>query len=301
MPLFGALAAVLAIKIVVTGFLLRTAGKASRAVSAEVGMLMASPSEMTLVVIAAAASAGVISTTTASFWQTVTAMGLTVTPLLATAGSRIARQVARDDEAGQDEQLIPSSADQRAVIIGFGRVGRMVADMFGEHDKPYVAVDSDIDVVKAARGGGFPVIFGDIARSGLLDRLNLGHASALILTMDDPVQTVRLVKKVRAWLPELVIVARARDPAHAARLYKAGATDAVPETVEAALQLSEAALVDLGVAMGRVIASIHEKRAGLRAEIMKGAELDSEPRLGRRYARDSVQPETGSKRSTPAV
>ena len=69
---------------------------------------------------------------------------------------------------------------------------------------------------------------------------------------------------------------------HAAQLYKAGVTDAVPETLEASLQLSEAVLVDVGLAMGPVIASIHEKRAELRAQIMAEARMEVEPVLGRR-------------------
>jgi CPA2 family monovalent cation:H+ antiporter-2 len=88
-------------------------------------------------------------------------------------------------------------------------------------------------------------------------------------------------------VPELPIIARARDTDHAAELYKAGVTDAVPETLEASLQLSEAVLVDVGLAMGPVIASIHEKRAEMRSEIMAEAELESEPTLGRRRLRDS--------------
>jgi hypothetical protein len=44
------------------------------------------------------------------------------------------------------------------------------------------------------------------------------------------------------------------------RLYDLKVTDAVPETIEATLQLSEAALIDIGIPMGLVIASIHEKR-----------------------------------------
>ena len=43
-------------------------------------------------------------------------------------------------------------------------------------------------------------------------------------------------------------------------LYDLGVDDAVPENVEASLQLSEAVLVDIGVPMGLVIASIHERR-----------------------------------------
>ena len=85
---------------------------------------------------------------------------------------------------------------------------------------------------------------------------------------------MRLVKRVRGWCPDLTIVARARDPEHAAELYQAGATDAVPETLESSLQLSEAVLVDLGMAMGPVIASIHEKRAEMRQQIMEMGELD---------------------------
>ena len=73
-------------------------------------------------------------------------------------------------------------------------------------------------------------------------------------------------------------------------LYRAGASDAVPETLESSLQLSEAVLVDLGLPMGPVIASIHEKRAELRKEIMEQGEIDEEPRLQRRRLRD-VRPQ----------
>ena len=68
----------------------------------------------------------------------------------------------------------------------------------------------------------------------------------------------------------------------------------MPETLEASLQLSEAVLVDVGLAMGPVIAWIHEKRAALRSEIMAEAELENEPTLGapalaRRLGRDLLQ------------
>ena len=124
--------------------------------------------------------------------------------------------------------------------------------------------------------------------------------SAFVLTMDNPVLVRRLARQLRRAFPDLPIVARARDTSHAAELYKAGVTDAVPETLEASLQLAEAALVDLGVAMGPVIASIHEKRDELRGKIKIEAELAEKPRLGRRRVREA-QSNVGSKRSTPAV
>jgi CPA2 family monovalent cation:H+ antiporter-2 len=283
--LLFALVGVMLLKTLVTATFLRLDG-ARRAVAAETGLLMASPSETTLIVLAAAAAAGVIARDTASFWQVVTAMGLTLTPLLARVGRDAAQRIERG--TAEEPATVPTREDPRAVIIGFGRVGRLVAEMLAAHGKPYVAVDSNIDAIKAGRAEGFKLIFGDAARPELLDKLNLGHASALILTMDDPVQAVRMVKRVRAWCPDLTIVARARDAEHAAELYRAGATDAVPETLESSLQLSEAALVDLGLAMGPVIASIHEKRAELRQQIMEMGEMEREPVQRGKRLRDAL-------------
>ena len=275
--LLTAVVAVVGVKAVVTFLLLRVA-QTGRGIAAETGLLMGSPSETTLIVLATAAQAQLILPSTAAFWQTVTAIGLTITPLLAKAGQRLSRGI---DRAPIDAGPIDDGEGPGTVVIGFGRVGRMVADMLKIHGQRYLAVDADIDNVADARRAGHPVLFGDVARAELIDRLDLARARALILTMDDPVLTVRLARRMRALAPELPIIARARDPQHAAELYRAGVTDAVPETLESSLQLSEAVLVDLGVAMGPVIASIHEKRDELRQSIKAEAEIDREPRIRR--------------------
>lgn len=277
----AALALVLVIKVLVTGSLLWVSGSRP-AVAAETSVLMASPSETTLILLGAGAAAGVIRPEAAGFWQTVTALGLTITPLLAMLGRLAGRSVDREKVAAVDE----GAAAGKTVIFGFGRVGRMVADMLAAHERPYLAVESDIDGVLASRRDNYSVLFGDVANAGLVERLEIGQASAIVLTMDDPVLVVRLTRSLRAAFPELPIIARARDTDHAARLYRAGVTDAVPEAVEASLQLSEAVLVDIGVAMGPVIASIHEKRSQLRGEIMEQSDVAHEPFLGRRRLRD---------------
>lgn len=294
--ILGAAAAVLLVKALVTSLLAWMSG-VRPGVAVETGVMMASPSETSLIVLSAAAGAGLVSGAVAGFWTTVTAIGLTVTPLLAAAGKRIGRRV--EDVSEPTAEL---SATGRTVIFGFGRVGRIVADMLRDHDRPYLAIDSDIDTVRRAQRAGYQVMFGDVSRPEFADRLELGHAAALVLTMDDPVQVARITRRVRGWVPSLPIIARARDTAHAARLYKAGVTDAVPETLEASLQLSEAVLVDIGVAMGPVIASIHEKRDQLRAKIKAEAEMEEAPRrLGRRRTRDAQPSAAGSNRSTPAT
>jgi CPA2 family monovalent cation:H+ antiporter-2 len=280
--LIGALTAVILVKAIVTGLLLRMAG-VRHGVAAETGVLMASPSETTLIVLGAAGIAGILSAETVSFWSAVTAIGLTITPLLASLGRFMARRV--DHAALATDGHGPTAG--KTIIFGFGRVGQMVADMLEEHGRPYLAVDSDVDGFAEARKAGYSVLYGDVSRRELIQKLELDHVAAVVLTMDDPVLTQRLAKKLRHEHPSLPIIARARDTDHAAKLYKVGVTDAVPEALEASLQLSEAVLVDIGVAMGLVIASIHEKRSELRAEIMEAGQLEEEPSLGRRKLRDA--------------
>jgi monovalent cation:H+ antiporter-2, CPA2 family len=283
--ILGAATVVLVTKAIVTSGLMRLSGIRT-AVAVETGVMMASPSETSLIVLAAAAAVGIVSMSDASFWTTVTAIGLTVTPLLAAAGRRIGREV---DSSAAMLDAHAAEAKGRIVIFGFGRVGHMVADMLAAHHRSYLAIDSDVDSVRLAREAGHNVLFGDVSRPELAERLQLGHAAALVLTMDNPVLVARIARRVRRWVPDLPIVARARDTRHAAQLYRAGVTDAVPETLEASLQLSEAVLVDVGLPMGPIIASIHEKRDELRAEIKAEAELEGAPRLGRR-SRDGRPP-----------
>lgn len=264
---------VLVFKATVTGLLLRLMG-ARRSTAAETGVLMASPSETTLIVLSAASSALLIQPGTAQFWQIVTAIGLTVTPLLARLGRVLARRVEPIPELPDDEGDEP-----RVIIVGAGRVGLLVADMLEAHGKPYVALDADADLIERAKRDGYRATFGDAARGEALSRLGIETAPAVVLTMDEPVLAQRLVSKLRKSYPELLIVARARDTEHAAALYRAGASHAVPETLESSLQLSEAVLVDIGVAMGPVIASIHEKRDEFREQLERDGKLDHRPKL----------------------
>lgn len=282
---------VIVVKAVVTGALLRLSG-ARGGMAAETGLLMGSPSETTLIVLAAATTAQLIQPETAAFWQIVTAIGLTITPILARVGHDASRRIEMRASNSKAEEIVEST-EPRTIIIGFGRVGRLVADMLTTHKRAFIAVESDIDVVAECRRLGYPVIYGDVARAEIMDRLHLGHAQALVLTMDDPVLMASLTKKVRAWLPELPIIARARDTQHAAQLYRLGVSDAVPETLESSLQLSESVLTNVGVAAGPVIVSIHEKRDEVRHWLKVAGELDTMPTL-----KSGVLPDGGTSSAT---
>lgn len=263
-PMLGGTAAVLTVKAGAVYALLRLRGN-RRGVAGHVALLLASPSETSLVVLAAAVTAGLIGGSTAQYALAVASLTLALAPLLGLAGARLEAQSNEDHQ-----ELPPEATDQQTVIIGYGRVGRLVAQMLDMHGQPWLAVDSDPDEVQRFRRAGKPVIYGDARRPELVDRLRLDHARAVVLTIDDMRMLDLLIRRIRASHPDLCIVVRARDAEHAGTLYALGATDAVPETVESSLQLAEAVLVDLGVPMGPVIASVHEKREELRAQIKGG-------------------------------
>jgi len=278
LAVFGVVAA----KAIVTAVLLKLSG-ARTGVAVETGLLMSSPSETTLIVLGTAQAAGLVLPATAAFWQTVTAIGLTITPLLARLGSDVSRRVERR-QARSIDVAADAGDTPRVLLIGFGRVGRLVASMLARHDRPYLAVDADVDAVSQARREGFSVLFGDASRPAMIAHLDLGHAAAVVLTMDDPVAQLRLTRSIRADHSDLPIIVRARDARHAADLYRAGATDAVPEQLESSLQLSEAVLTEIGLAVGPVIASIHDKRAEQRAEIKEMGDMTEPPKeRGRRF------------------
>ena len=274
--LLAAIAAVIVLKSIVTAVLLKLMG-AGRGTATETGILMASPSETTLIVLTAALAARLINVEAAQFWQIATAIGLTVTPLLAWGGSLLAKRLEGGNLPASDALI--DEVEKHAVLIGFGRVGRLIGEMLAEHGQRFVAIDSNPGIIQQAAREGFPVIYGDAVRGRMMDRLGLDKAQALVITMDEPVVAARIVKTTRQRFPDLPIIVRARDVAHAAELYRAGASHAVPETLESSLQLSEAVLVDIGFAMGPVIASIHEKRDQFRAQIQHEGQLDEKPRL----------------------
>jgi CPA2 family monovalent cation:H+ antiporter-2 len=191
----------------------------------------------------------------------VTTLTMVAIPLLARIGLRLSRRIAERRPLDAVAAVAPPSDEVgRVVIAGFGRVGQLIAEMLERHKIPYLAVDMDPARVAAERKAGKPVYYGDASHPEFLRACRIDRALALVVTLDTRSAVESVVGAARQERSDITIVARARDARHAAQLYELGVDDAVPETIEASLQLSEAVLTDIGVPMGLVIASIHERR-----------------------------------------
>jgi CPA2 family monovalent cation:H+ antiporter-2 len=283
----GGIAAVILLKLLIIAPLSRIFGL-HWGNGVQAGLLLAPGGEFGFVIVSVALGAHLLPADIAGQVLFVTALTMGAIPGLSKLGSHLAPRLAAATPVDSDLLLPDEPSLPRVIIAGFGRVGQTVAAMLEVHKVPYVAIDADADRVGRQRKLGKPVYFGDMTQAELLRHVHLDTARALVVTVDDFEVADALVAAARAERSDLLIVARARDGKHAAHLYRVGASDAVPETIEASLQLSEAVLVDLGVAMGPVIASIHEKRAEMQAAI-KAMAPDAEVRpLGRKRLRDRL-------------
>ena len=249
--------------------------------AAETALLLAAGGEFAFVILGQAMSERLVDRATGESLLVAATLTMIAIPGLAALGARIGgrRIVAR--ELAPEPELAAGPQAPRVLIAGYGRVGRLVGEMLRVHDIAWVAADADARLVEAGRRAGERIYFGDASRPDFLVRCGLSEVAALVVTMDNPEGAETIVEVARALSDDLTIVARARDARHAKRLYELGATDAVPETVEASLQLSEAVLVEIGVPMGLVIASVHERRDGFRAELNRPESLGGRRRLRR--------------------
>jgi monovalent cation:H+ antiporter-2, CPA2 family len=253
-------------------FVLGRAFRLPRWVSFEVAALLAPAGEFAFVIFALAASTGVLSPAVAALAVATASLSMATIPLTGAVGRRIRRRFEAPHKVDVEAAVLPPEDEaERAIIIGFGRVGRLVAEMLERHNVSYLAVDADAGGVARWRRDNRPVYWGDATDRAFLERCGLAKATALVVTIDNARKVETVVANARELRPDIVIVARSRDAEHARTLYSLGVTDAVPETIEASLQLSEAALAGLGVPTGPVIASIHERRDEFRNELQAAA------------------------------
>ncbi|MFJ5487069.1 cation:proton antiporter [Hansschlegelia beijingensis] len=258
-------ATLIAAKVVIV-FLGGRAFGVSRAASAETALIMAGGGEFAFVLLSPAISGQILSPDIAATATAAVTISMLTIPFLIAAAGRFAARTG----GGKEVEVGPPDgvAEPVVVIAGYGRKGAVVARMLARHDVPFIAVDDDVRVVRRARRqGDTRVFYGDATNPEMLRRCGVASALALVVTPASGETARAIVASARAESETLPVFAFAGDLADARRLYRLGVTDAVPLDVEPSLHLSELVLLELGLPMGNVIASVHEQRDEFRDEI----------------------------------
>lgn len=254
--------ALFAIKTALTAIIARGFGF-GWAPAAEIGLLLGQGGEFAFVVIGLALGFGLVPAATAQFLLIVVSATLFLTPLAARAARSLGEAVqARSTQAEEPAPDISGEFDNHVIIIGYGRTGRLVAELLDRQLIPHIALDLDAARVAKMRAAGAPVFLANATRPGVLRRLHLENAIAMVVTMDDPSAAQRVLKSARELVPQLPILVRAHDSDHAAALLAAGASAVIPEVLEAALQLGQALLEKVGLPPEAVRQLVESQRAG---------------------------------------
>ncbi|GIK79151.1 MAG: potassium transporter TrkA [Alphaproteobacteria bacterium] len=211
--------------------------RVARPVAAEIALLLAQAGEFAFVVIGLARGKELLEPHVATAAVAVAGLSMIVTPVLAALARRLAERLEPLDHSSDRPDDDVSRMRDHVIIGGFGRVGQAVARVLDNEKVPWVAFDTNGALVAEQRAADRAVYFGDASHREILQHAGVANARAIVITLDGAAAAERAVDQVLTLRPNAQVFARAKDPEHALRLSARGAVSAIPETVEASLQL----------------------------------------------------------------
>ncbi|VAH54756.1 unnamed protein product [Triticum turgidum subsp. durum] len=226
-----------------------------------VGLLLAPGGEFAFVAFGEAVNQGLLSPQLSSLLFLVVGLSMAMTPYLAAGGQFLASKFEQHDV----RSLLPVESETddlqgHIIILGFGRVGQIIAQLLSERLIPFVALDVRSDRVAVGRALDLPVYFGDAGSREVLHKVGAERACAAAITLDTPGANYRAVWALSKYFPNVKTFVRAHDVDHGVNLEKAGASAVVPETLEPSLQLAAAVLAQAKLPMSEIATTINEFR-----------------------------------------
>ncbi len=230
----------------------------------EAGLLMGQGGEFAFIVTADAVSRKLFTPELGQFLLLVVGLSMFATPLFSKGGHALANWWEEHVDQGHAhtalDQSTPMVMEGHVIIVGFGRMGQLMAKILQEQGLQYVAIENNMHRSTSRHPLGQPVYFGDVSRPELLHRVHASQAAAIVLTMDHAEATLHAVSTVRREFSDIPLFARARDEHHARALRDAGANLATPEALETGLQMTGFVLQTLGLSTEQIARAISIER-----------------------------------------
>jgi len=240
--------------------------RADKATALRTGLVLAQGGEFGFALLALALGLHILQPPATQFLLAVILLSMIASPLLIQSNRRIAQwlfggaEASPRDELAHDVERHPYHGQHHVIIAGYGRVGQNVARMLEQENFEYVALDLDPVRVRAARAAGEPVFFGDASHPEILDAVGLEHARAVVISHHEMPDATKTLQHVRSRRPQLPVIVRTRDDSDLNSLLQAGATEVIPEALEAALMVGAHVLMLLDVPHLRIMDHVEEVR-----------------------------------------
>lgn len=224
-------------------------GRLSAGQAFEGGLLMGQGGEFAFIVTSYAVSSQLFTPELSQFVLLMVGLSMFATPLMARVGHTLGH--AWDQRHHRAPAPLAEASTEvlegHIIIVGFGRMGQLLAEILNAQGLRYVAIDIDMHRSTRKHPLGEPVYFGDVSRPELLHRVHASQSAAIVLTMDHADAALHATRAIRREFADIPLLARAHDEDHAHALREAGASRVMPETLEAGLQLSSSVLQTVGM------------------------------------------------------
>ncbi|NBX65854.1 MAG: potassium transporter [Proteobacteria bacterium] len=233
----------------------------------ELGLLLGQAGEFAFVLLALATKKDLMSADVAQFMLIVTSLSMMATPLVAKVAYRMRLAIDGPDQSvyGPDAAMA-DAMDNHVVLAGYGRMGHVLGDILEQQQIPAVAIDYEPEKFSDNR---IPILKGDATLPDALQKAGLTRALAVCVLIDKTEEAMKVVEAVKSIAPKLPIVARARDAAHAAELYKLGATATIPDVIEGSLHVAHELLTHIGLPAATATRAVEIQRAREAQEIQQ--------------------------------
>ncbi|MEJ2346421.1 MAG: monovalent cation:proton antiporter-2 (CPA2) family protein [Gammaproteobacteria bacterium] len=251
-------------------------------VALRTGVVLAQGGEFGFALLSLAIGAGLIGPGEGQVVLGAVVVSMAMAPMLIHFNGAIAKRVFAASYLGtraQMEQDIASAGNELAghvLICGFGRVGQNIARFLDAEKFPYIALDLDPKRVREAHEAGDNVFYGDSTHREILRAAGLLRARVLVVSYDDPPASLRVIAVARSLRAELPILVRTRDDSHLDELQAQGATEVVPETMEASLMLASHLLYLMDVPISSIVRRVQRVRSD-RYRMLQRVFPDDEP------------------------
>jgi len=202
--------------------------------------------EFAFVLFSAAGAQKVISSSQLSLLLVVVTISMMTTPLLMQWVDRILVRRYNDGEESDEKHFVQDDEPQ-VIIVGFGRFGQVIGRLLMANKMRITVLERDISAVGLMRTYGYKVYYGDATELELLRAPGAEKAKSIVITCDEPADTMTIVHLCQQHFPHLNILARARGRVEAHELLQAGVANFSRETFSSALELGKKALVTLGM------------------------------------------------------
>ncbi|NBC46635.1 MAG: portal protein [Gammaproteobacteria bacterium] len=243
------LLALMTIKVALIYLLCRQFGT-THSGAVQVAFLLGQAGEFGFILFGAAKMLGLIDGAIFTLAVALISGSMLLTPLMVRLGAWLAARIP-DQEADIHERFRYQSEGEQppqVVVAGYGRVGHTIGAVLTSHGIPFIAFEQDPTLVARWQAEGHPVYYGDIRNPALLAAARVEQAKVVVLTIAETRASIEATSLVRHHAPKVTIVARARDLTACDALFRAGASRAFPEAVEASLRLAAETLDGLGLA-----------------------------------------------------